>query len=116
MWFTGPAGLALQHVVEKDHRATQVVQHVADAPAHRAGHVLAVADGDRLHHRPVQPFVEGLDGAVGRLERVVVLAVLCQRLRVGGGWGQGCSTLWNAEEVEEAIEAANGGAEAILGE
>src|SRR3954452_586873 len=25
---------------------------------------------------------------------------------------QGCSTLWNAEEVEEAIEAANGGAEA----
>jgi hypothetical protein len=29
---------------------------------------------------------------------------------------QGCSTLWNAEEVEEAIEAADGGAEAILGE
>jgi hypothetical protein len=29
---------------------------------------------------------------------------------------QGCSTLWNAEEVEEAIEAANGGAEAVLGE
>ena len=29
---------------------------------------------------------------------------------------QGCSTLWNAEEVEEAIEAANGGTEAILGE
>jgi hypothetical protein len=29
---------------------------------------------------------------------------------------QGCSTLWNAEEVEEAIEAADGGAEAVLGE
>jgi hypothetical protein len=29
---------------------------------------------------------------------------------------QGCSTLWNSEEVEEAIEAANGGAEAVLGE
>src|SRR5215217_6366779 len=29
---------------------------------------------------------------------------------------QGCSTLWNAEEVEEAIEAANGGSEAVLGE
>ncbi len=31
-------------------------------------------------------------------------------------WPQGCSTLWNAEEVEEAIEAADGGAEAVLGE
>ena len=29
---------------------------------------------------------------------------------------QGCSTLWNAEEVEEAIEAADGGAEAVLEE
>src|SRR3954471_3344566 len=29
---------------------------------------------------------------------------------------QGCSTLWNAEEVEEAIEAVDGGAEAVLGE
>src|SRR5215218_10417670 len=29
---------------------------------------------------------------------------------------QGCSTLWNAEEVEEAMEAADGGAEAVLGE
>jgi hypothetical protein len=29
---------------------------------------------------------------------------------------QGCSTLWNAEEVEEAIEAADGGTEAILRE
>ena len=29
---------------------------------------------------------------------------------------QGCSTLWNAEEVEEAIEAADGGTEAVLGE
>jgi hypothetical protein len=28
---------------------------------------------------------------------------------------QGCSTLWNAEEVEEAIEATDGGAEAVLG-
>ena len=28
---------------------------------------------------------------------------------------QGCSTLWNAEEVEEPIEAADGGAEAVLG-
>src|SRR3954453_14890998 len=30
--------------------------------------------------------------------------------------GQGCSTLWDAEKVEEVIEAADGGAEAILGE
>ena len=29
---------------------------------------------------------------------------------------QGCSALWNAEEVEEAIEATDGGAEAILSE
>lgn len=29
---------------------------------------------------------------------------------------QGCSTLRNAEEVEEAIEAADGGTEAVLGE
>ena len=29
---------------------------------------------------------------------------------------QGCSTLWNAEEVEEAIEAADGSAKAVLGE
>jgi hypothetical protein len=36
--------------------------------------------------------------------------------RVGHFGEQGCSTLWNTEEVEEAIEAANGGAEAILGE
>jgi hypothetical protein len=32
------------------------------------------------------------------------------------GFAQGCSTLWNAEEVEEAIEAADGGTEAILRE
>jgi hypothetical protein len=32
------------------------------------------------------------------------------------GWGQGCSTLWNAEEVEEAIEPADSGAEAVLSE
>jgi hypothetical protein len=29
---------------------------------------------------------------------------------------QGCSTLWNSEQVEKAIEAADGGAEAILWE
>ena len=34
----------------------------------------------------------------------------------GGVERQGCSTLWNTEEVEKAIEAANGSAEAILGE
>lgn len=41
---------------------------------------------------------------------------LVRRHRWPEGHPQGCSTLWNAEEVEEAIEAANGGAEAILGE
>jgi hypothetical protein len=31
-------------------------------------------------------------------------------------WGitQGCSTLWDAEKVEEVIDAADGGAEAVL--
>ena len=29
---------------------------------------------------------------------------------------QGCSTLWNAEEVEEAVEPADSGAEAVLSE
>ena len=31
-------------------------------------------------------------------------------------WKQGCSTLWDAEEVEEVIDAADGSAEAVLGE
>ena len=29
---------------------------------------------------------------------------------------QGCSTLWDAEKVEEVIDATDGGAEAILRE
>ena len=37
-------------------------------------------------------------------------------LGLKAGRHQGCSTLWNAEEVEETIEAADGGAEAVLGE
>ena len=38
------------------------------------------------------------------------------RMPDGTEQSQGCSTLWNAEEVEEAIEAADGGAEAVLEE
>ena len=59
-------------------------------------------------------------------QRIAVLEQAGDRLLVLGrvllGEGgdrrlsQGCSTLWNAEKVEEAIEAANGGAEAVLGE
>jgi hypothetical protein len=29
---------------------------------------------------------------------------------------QGCSTLWDAEKVEEVIDATDGSAEAVLGE
>ena len=58
---------------------------------------------------------------VGRLSRLIFSRPRRCSLLLRPAWPadpqkQGCSTLWNAEEVEEAIEAADGGAEAILGE
>jgi len=68
-------GLALQEVVEADEDVGDVGEEVAHPPPHRLGHDVAIRGGHRPHHRRVEPFVEAVDRAVHRLERVARVAV-----------------------------------------
>ena len=84
------AALALEQVVDAGPDVLDVAEEVADGHFHRQRRHFVVADRQRLEHRLVHPFIEGVHGAVVTLPRIA-------RVTAGGG---------TAGHVEPALAVA----------